>query len=317
MKTKILDILKSAEGYTSGEKISEALGISRNAVWKHIKRLKEEGYNITSVTNRGYMLSASDILSPNEIKDGLNTRFIAQNIVYRDETDSTNNLAKRHCDMPDGTLFIADIQTGGKGRLGRAWSSPGGEGIWMSVLLKPDITPQCISQITLAAGLAVCRAISDSAMIKYPNDIVMNKKKVCGILTELSAEIDAVNYVMCGIGINVNTPSFPPELSDKATSLFIETGEKHCRAPIVRRVMEEFEDIYDGFIKNGISSFIDEYRSRCINIGRTVRIIVNRAEKVGNCVGIDDNGCILVETDGKINAVSSGEVSVRGLLGYV
>lgn len=318
MKQKILDILSNNNDYISGEKISELLNISRTAVWKHIKSLKNAGYEIVSVTNRGYKLvSSPDILNADLIKSGLKTDFIAQNVVYYDETDSTNTQAKLHSDMPDGTLFISEVQTVGKGRRGRSWSSPKGSGIWMSFLLKPSLLPSDVAQITLIAGLAVCRALGNNAKIKWPNDIVIGSKKVCGILTEMSAEINCVNYVVCGIGINVNTVSFDEELSEKATSLFIETGMHHKRVPIVRKIAEEFEPLYKEFLESGMKNIIPAYRSECITIGREVSVIYQNKTINGKAIGIDNDGSLVVETADTTIIVSSGEVSVRGIYGYV
>lgn len=206
MKQEILNMLQAADGYVSGERISQELGISRAAVWKHIKKFKADGYEIESATNKGYrLISLPDILTEHTIKNGLGTKFIGQNVFVYHETDSTNSRAKENFSVPDGSLFIAEIQNHGKGRLGRSWEAPEGVGIWLSLLLKPRLSPTEVSQITLIAGLAVCRAIGNNAKIKWPNDIVIGSKKICGILTEMSAEINMVNFVVCGIGINVNT----------------------------------------------------------------------------------------------------------------
>ena len=319
MKQSIIDILKTSGGYVSGEKISQKLGISRAAVWKHIKTLKSEGYDIKSVTNKGYYLaSAPDIISEYEIKSGLKTDRVGQNIKYVYETDSTNNEAKRFSDMSDGTLFIAEIQTGGKGRLGRAWTSPEGEGIWMSLLLKPDIIPGEAPEITLIAGLAVCRALkSFGAQIKWPNDVVIDGKKICGILTEMSAEIERVSYIVCGIGINVNIMEFPEDLREKATSLYTVTGKKQNRTAIIKRVMEEFEPLYDEYLKNRLKNIISEYKSACVNIGKRVSVIHGGNETIGTAADITENGHLVVDTDNGKIIVSSGEVSVRGVYGYV
>ena len=319
MKQSIIDILKSGGGYVSGEKISQKLGISRAAVWKHIKTLRSDGYNIKSVTNKGYHLaSAPDTISEYEIKSGLKTTRVGQNIKYVYETDSTNNEAKRFSDMADGTLFIADIQTGGKGRLGRNWTSPAGEGIWMSLLLKPDIIPGEAPEITLIAGLSVCRALkSFGAQIKWPNDVVINGKKICGILTEMSAEIERVSYIICGIGINVNTEEFHENLRGKATSLYTITGERQNRTEIIKRVMEEFEPLYDEYLKNRLKNIIPEYKSACVNIGRRVSVIYGDTQIIGTATDITENGQLVVDTDGGEIAISSGEVSVRGVYGYV
>lgn len=318
MKEKILDILKSADGYVSGERISEMLNVSRAAVWKHIKKLKESGYKIESVTNKGYRLvSSPDILTEDGIKSSLKTDFIGRSVYIYDAADSTNSRAKENSSAPDGSLFIADAQTGGKGRLGRSWASPSGVGIWMSLLLKPSISPNEISQITLAAGLAVCRAIGSGAVIKWPNDIVIGTKKVCGILTEMSAEIDMVNYVVCGIGINVNTPSFDGELSEKATSLLLETGEARSRAEIVSAVLNEFEPLYADFLKNGLKNILPEYKPLCVTLGRDVSVTYKGEAFTARAVDIDNSGALVIERGGERITVNSGEVSVRGIYGYI
>ncbi len=319
MKQSILEMLRSGE-YVSGEKISRKLGISRAAVWKHIKALREEGYDISSSTNRGYCLTAPpDKITEYEIKTGLKTSVMGQNVKYVRSTDSTNNEAKRHCDEPDGTLFTAETQTGGKGRLGRAWTSPEGGGIWMSLLLKPLIPPSRAPEITLIAGLAVCRALEEfGAQIKWPNDVVINGKKVCGILTEMSAEMERVNYIICGMGINVNISEFPGEIADKATSLRIETGKSYARAPIIRRVTEEFEPLYGEYLKNRLKNIIAGYERLCVNIGRRVSVLYDSGAVTGTAVGIAEDGRLIVDIGGENRIyVSSGEVSVRGVYGYV
>ena len=318
MTEKILEILESENGYISGEKISGELGISRNAVWKHINKLRKDGYEIESVTNRGYRLTGKkDIISAEIIKDNLGTEFIGQNVVYYDEIDSTNNAAKRESAMPDGTLFISEAQTSGKGRLGRSWSSAKGDGIWMSLLLKPDLKPEQVSQITLVAGMAAAAAVGNGAKIKWPNDIVIGTKKICGILTEMSAEIERVNYVVCGIGINVNTASFEKELDNKATSLYIETGKRYNRTDIIRHTLVNFERLYKIFCRHGIGVLLDEYRKQCITLNREVSIIYNNETFIGKAVDIDGEGNLIVEANGETHTVHSGEVSVRGIYGYI
>ncbi|MCH5211671.1 MAG: biotin--[acetyl-CoA-carboxylase] ligase [Oscillospiraceae bacterium] len=318
MKNTILDILKNAGDYISGEEISRILGISRAAVWKHIRNLKNDGYEIDSVTNKGYRLvNAPDIISIDTLNSLLTTKYTARNTKYFPQTDSTNEAAKRDSSSPDGSLYIAGIQTAGKGRLGRGWESPEGAGIWMSLLLKPDIAPQDISEITLIAGIAVCRAAGKGAEIKWPNDIVIGSRKICGILTEMSAEIERVNHIVCGIGINVNTPSFPPELQNKATSLLIETGEKTSRTELIAGVMNEFEPLYETFIKSGFKAVRDEYRRLCVTLGKDVQVIYRKETITGKAIDIDDNGRLIVDTNNGRITVTSGEVSVRGLYGYI
>lgn len=317
MKQRILDILKSADGYISGEDISTETGISRAAVWKHIKSLKNMGYEIDSVTNRGYRLvSSPDLITAEGITAGLNTEFIGRRLFIYDETDSTNERAKASGEA-DGSVFIAEVQNHGKGSRGRGWVSPRGTGIWHSILLKPDISPTEVSQITLVAGLSVCRAIGMGSKIKWPNDIVIGTKKVCGILTEMSAEVDMVNYVVCGIGINVNTESFDREIEHRATSMYIESGEKQTRNEIIARELNYFEYYYKKFLTGGLGAILDEYKENCVTIGRDVTVIYKKETVTGKAVDIDENGALVVETENGIIRVTSGEVSVRGIYGYV
>ena len=318
LKQKILDILKSADGYISGERISEQLHISRAAVWKHIKKFKEDGYEIESVTNKGYRLvSSPDIITESGITSGLNTEFIGRKLYIYDETDTTNERAKANNTVPEGSVFIAEVQTHGKGSRGRGWVSPRGTGIWHTILLKPDISPLEVSQITLVAGLAVCKAIGLDAKIKWPNDIVIGDRKVCGILTEMSAEMDMVNYVVCGIGINVNTESFDKEIEHRATSMYIESGIKYHRDEIISRLLNEFEHYYKKFLGGGLGAILDEYKKHCVTIGRDVSVIFKKETVTGKAVDVDENGALVVDTASGIIRVTSGEVSVRGIYGYV
>lgn len=260
------------------------------------------------------MDSITSIIEPNNIKRLLNTEFVARHIEYFDKTDSTNEEAKRRPHLPSGTLFISDTQTAGKGRLGRKWESPGKDGIWMSLLLKADIPPDKIPQITLIAAISVCRALGNGSKIKWPNDIVIGTRKVCGILTEMSG---GTSYIILGTGINVNNAGFAPELKEKATSLFIETGKKFERSEIIAAVMNEFEPLYKKFSENGFSAVIDEYKNLCITLDKDVRLIYRGAEIVGGAIDIAENGGLIVQTQNGIITVTSGEVSVRGIYDYV
>ena len=318
LKQTILDILKSADGYISGEKISAQLNISRTAVWKHIKKLRSDGYEIESVTNKGYrVVSSPDIISEEEIKNNLNTKFIGQNIFYYDETDTTNERAKANNTAPDGSVFIAETQTGGKGTRGRAWTSPRGAGIWHTILLKPDIPPLVAAQITLVAGSAVCQAVENDAMIKWPNDIVIGGKKLCGILTEMSSEKNMINHIVCGIGVNVNTESFPEEIAHRATSLYIESGKKQKRNDLTAKILNEFEYYYAKFLDGGLGAILDEYKRHCVTIGKEVSVIYKKETLHGKAIDVDEDGNLVVSTNNEIIHVSSGEVSVRGIYGYV
>ena len=233
-------------------------------------------------------------------------------IVYMEECGSTNEEAKRRSDYPNGTLFIADRQTAGKGRLGRKWESRKGDGVYMSILLKPEAVFDDVSQVTLIAGIAAARALGDTVKIKWPNDIIIGTKKVSGILTELSS-----GAVICGIGINVNTPSFPDGLRDKATSLFIETKKKNSVLKVAAMVLNEFMPLYEEFLKSGFAPLQEEYKSRCINIGKEVLIIKDNTQKRAYAEDIAPDGSLIVSVDGEKLHIKTGEVSIRGVLGYV
>ncbi len=325
MKDKILEILKLSNEYISGEELSKRMGVTRAAVWKVIAKLKEEGYIIESVTNRGYRLvSSPDILTGPEISPYLTTEKLGRNVFFYPVTDSTNRRARVESEnnAPDGSLFIAEEQTAGRGRLGKMWIAPPKTGVWMTLLLRPSVQPEDITQITLLAGLAVCRAIENvtglPAQIKWPNDVVIRGKKVCGILTEMSAEAERIECLICGMGINVNTESFPEEISSAATSLFLESGAKQPRARLAAEVMNCFEKYYVPFLADGVTdNFLEEYKSCCVTLGRDIRAIQRGGVLIGTAEDITDKGELLVRSKGEIVVLSSGEVSVRGLLGYV
>lgn len=318
LKKKILEMLKNADGYISGEKISGELGISRAGVWKHICSYKERGYIIESVTNKGYRLVYEpDTISEEGIKSGLKTEFIGRNIFLYNKTDTTNERAKANNNAPDGSVFIAETQTGGKGTRGRGWTSPRGTGIWHTILLKPDIPPLEAAQITLVAGIAVCKAVENGAMIKWPNDIVIGSKKLCGILTEMSSEKNMINHIVCGIGVNVNTESFPDEIAHRATSMYIESGKKYKRNELTAKILNEFEYYYSKFLDGGLGAILDEYKKYCVTIGRDVNVTLKKETITGRAIDVDADGSLVVETDGGTVRVTSGEVSVRGIYGYV
>lgn len=326
MKTEILTILRESEGYVSGQQLCEQMHVSRTAVWKVIEQLKKEGYTIEAVRNKGYRLTGSpDVMSSAEIESLLETAWAGRDVLYLDETDSTNVQAKKlgEAEGKHGTLIVSDRQTAGKGRRGRGWDSPSGASIYMSILLRPDILPDKAPMLTLVMALAVARAVreitGEEAGIKWPNDIVLNKKKICGILTEMSAEIDYINHVVIGVGINVNTEDFPEEIKKTATSLFIETGKKWKRSEFIAAVMKYFEEYYEIFLKTQNLKMLQEiYNGFLVNKDAQVRVLEPGNEFDGCALGINETGELLVrKSDGEITKIYAGEVSVRGIYGYV
>lgn len=335
MKTEILAMLRSAGGYVSGQQICEKFGVSRTAVWKVINALKEEGYEIEALQNKGYRITAyPDILTESEIASVFmlaGTRIFTSDVISRDIVDSTNNVAKKLAEngAGHGTLVIAEQQTGGKGRRGRHWVSPKGTGIWMTYILRPDIAPDRASMLTLAAALAAAEGIQESidgvgkraeCAIKWPNDIVLNSKKIVGILTEMSAEPDYVNYVVVGIGINVNITEMDDEIKANATSIIKETGCHIQRSRIVGLITQKFEKYYEVFMKTSdLSGLLDAYNAMLVNTGRCVRLLTpDNQEETGIAAGIDERGRLIINKDDKtVEKIIAGEVSVRGIYGYV
>lgn len=325
MKEKVLALLKQSGGYVSGQELCESLGVSRTAVWKAVNALKESGYEIESATNRGYRLKESpDVLFAEEVKSLLKTEWFGKEILYFDTIDSTNNEIKRQAEQGgrEGLLAIAESQSAGRGRHGRMWQSPAGSGIWMSFLLRPDITPEQAAGITLVSAMGVAAAVREElnlpVQIKWPNDIVINGRKLTGILVELSTDIESINYVAVGIGINVNNESFPEEIKDKATSLAAECGHRVKRSGIVASFGRHFERCYKIFTEDrDMRRLRGEYEAALVNKDAEVIIIDAGTEKRRRALGINDAGELIVENaDGGIENIRAGEVSVRGVYGY-
>lgn len=326
MKEEILRLLRSADGYISGQELCNRFGVSRTAVWKAINQLKEAGYEIEAQQNKGYrLMAAPDLMTEAEIKSLMHTEWVAKEVLYFDTIDSTNTKAQELAEKgyPSGTLVVADKQESGKGRRGRSWVSPSGTGIFMTLMIKPDINPNNASMLTLVAALAVAKAITsvtgEKALIKWPNDIVINGKKVCGILTEMNAQFDYINHIVVGIGINVHNESFPEEISQMASSLMIEAGGKRFhRAQIIAETMSYFEQYYDTFLKTqDFSALVREYDELLVNRNKSVRVLDPKEPFDGKAMGITPKGELIVDTWESRKLVSSGEVSVRGIYGYV
>lgn len=326
MKEKILKALKEADGYLSGQELCRQLQVSRTAVWKVIQQLEADGYEIEAVRNRGYRLRSGEaVYQGEEIRSVLSTEWLGHPLIFLDQVDSTNNeirrLAEAHAS--EGTLVVAGEQTAGKGRRGRSWVSPEGNGIWMSFLLRPKFPPECASMITLVAAMAVADGIREvtntQTMIKWPNDIVADGKKICGILTEMSSEMESIQYVIVGIGINVGMTDFPEEIRETASSLELITGHHINRPKLIDAVLRGWEKYYRVFLETqDLKGLWQEYNQMLVNRNREVRVLAPKGEYEGVSRGITHTGELLVElSSGEIRKVMSGEVSVRGIYGYV
>ncbi len=325
-KKEILEKLRQADGYVSGQYLCEQLGVSRTAVWKQIKQLQREGYKIEAIPNRGYaIVSAPDIMTSEEVESRLTTKWVGRPTLYFAQIDSTNIYCKKAAEdgAKEGLLVIADEQTKGRGRRGRDWSTKPGGAVAMTLLLRPTIPPERTSMITLITGMALvatCRALYDLPVgIKWPNDVVVGGKKLSGTLTEMSLEEGGVHYIVVGTGINVNDETFPEEISQTATSLYLETGQRQNRSELIAKMMGYFETYYEQFLRTqDLSALKETYDDMLLNRGQEVRVLEPGNEYNGVAEGIDTQGELLVRRkDGTLTQVYAGEVSVRGIYGYV
>ena len=326
MRKKILEMLKNADGnFISGEGIAEKLNVSRTAIWKHIKKLREKGYEITSRENRGYSLQEiPDILLPEIVQDGLNTKIIGsscEKIIYLESVDSTNNFAKKISNegAADGTVVIAEEQTGGKGRLERKFFSPKFKSILFSLILRPNCLPKDAPKFTLTAAVAIILAMKKfnlDAGIKWPNDILFENKKVVGILTEMSAEIERVNFIIIGVGINANISAeeFPDDIKKIAASLSEMNGGKNIsRVKFFRAVLEEFDKLYAEINSNGFKKIFDLWKKFNITLGQEIKIISAEGGEIffGKAIDIDKDGALIVKTSDGLKTFYAGDVSIR------
>lgn len=335
-KADILALLRHSGDYVSGQQLCDRFGVTRTAVWKVIGQLKEEGYQIESVSGKGYRLAEEpeDILSQSEIASRLTTEWAGRKLYYYEVTGSTNNDAKRcgEAGEPHGTVVVADIQNAGKGRRGRGWQTLPGTALSFTMLLRPTFAPDRASMVTLVMALSVAEAVEEAiagagdavATIKWPNDIVLNKKKICGMLTEMTMtpEMDEIQYLVVGAGINVNNrvaEEFQEEIRQTATSLRIETGRRVNRAQLLDGVLLRFEKNYAIFLETlDMSRLREAYQARLQGVGAEVRVLDPAGEYTGISRGINDRGELVVEKEnGEKVQVYAGEVSVRGLYGYV
>jgi len=317
IKQNILYYLKK-DNYVSGKFLAEKLGISRVAVWKQIQKLKNLHYEIISHKNLGYcIISQPDLLLPDEIHKGLNTKYIGHKIYYYQELESSNLTAKEKARskrdvVPEGTVIITEKQKGGRGRLGRKWFSPIG-GIWLSVILYPSLSPEYIPCITLMTSVAIVRAIKEltgiQGLIKWPNDVMIHDKKVCGILTEMSAEMDLINWLVVGIGINVNIDrcEFAKEIKDISISLKEMTKKRVSRIQLVQIFLREFEKYYNMLIQKESTIILNEWKNYSHTIGKRIDVKVGDRLISGQAIDINDRGALMIKKDdGEILEIISG-----------
>ena len=353
MKYAVIQLLKdAAPGYVSGGELGRRFDVSRTAVWKYIEELRQEGYSIEATSRKGYrLLPSEDRLNAYEIGCGLSTSIVGRDILYFDSLDSTNNYARKLAaeGCVDGMSVIAGQQTAGRGRLGRSWKSPANTGIYMSVVLRPPLAPAETQILTLAAAVAAANAIAEvtglEAGIKWPNDLIIEGRKVCGILLEMSSEADRVNYIILGIGINYSQKEedFSEELREKATSLKMaaekgkaafkcntlsqtvagemdnvghESGMGFSRLSIVRSVLRELDAMTQLVLTDHNAEILELWRNKSVTLGRTVSFKLKDIEYTGTAIDITADGRLSVDcSDGILRELLSGEVSVRGIYG--
>lgn len=325
MKDKIVERLYLEKGFVSGETISKENGLSRTAIWKHIQALREEGYEIESRTKKGYMLvSVPKNIDFDQMQIDLQTSIIGKQIFYYDKLESTNCKAKEIAfQVDEGSLVVAEEQTASKGRLGRTWSSYKNRGIYMSVILKPNTDPVEVARLTLLGAAAINLALKDigiDSFIKWPNDVVINGKKVAGVLTEMHSELGTINYVVLGIGINANIDleQIPLEIKDKATSLKIIKGEEVDRRELFIKLVSRIDELYKEFIQTGeIGSSIQICKDKSAIIGKDIIVHQGTLKRQGRAIELNNKGELVVEFETGIEDLFSGEISIRGEDGYI
>lgn len=320
MRNEILEYFRKADGkFVSGEQISKDLKVSRTAIWKQINVLKARGYIFESSTRKGYrLIFAPDLLTPLEISTVLRTDVFGHHLVYMETTPSTNEEAKRIAreGAEEGTIVVSEEQTTGHGRLARGFYSPYAKGVWFSLILRPDFPPMEAAKFTLLAAVGVCRGIRRMGLkdcgIKWPNDILYHGKKLVGILTEMSASMEKIDYIVMGIGINTGAKKeeFPVAFRESATS-FVNEGVDVSRKELLAAVLAELENEYKVAREEGFAKVLKDWEELSVTIGQDVRVIFNEESFTGKAVGIDRDGCLLVDTGKEVTRVIAGDVSIR------
>jgi BirA family biotin operon repressor/biotin-[acetyl-CoA-carboxylase] ligase len=324
MRNKILDILYTNEGCpVSGQELSHMLGVSRTAVWKHVKTLVSEGYRITGSGGKGYTLFESDLLNEYELNRKLNSKIP---FLFKKSVGSTNTWAKEEALKSDADFMLvtAENQESGRGRLGRGFESDNKKGAWCSFIMKPDLKPEKALIITIASAIAVCKTLKQTCGldtgIKWPNDIISNGKKICGILSEMSCETNAIEYIVVGIGINVlqDKEDFSRAIREMAASVYTETGRKYRRSDIIAALCYNMQEVYSHVKACKTDEIINSWKEFSVTDGKRIRITTDGVEKAAFAEGIDGQGRLIIRNDdGEIAVYNSGEISVRGIMGYI
>lgn len=321
-REEIAGLLKERGGYVSGTEMAATFAVTRAAIWKAVGLLKQDGYVIESSPSKGYRLVASPDLCISDLRKRISSaaQTIGHELIFFDSVSSTNTVAMQMASQgcSDGAVVIADSQTGGKGRLGRSWISPPGKNIYMSIVLRPGISPRDATAITLLSAVACASAVRRScpvdATIKWPNDLIVGTRKLGGILTEIKADIDSISHAVVGIGINVNLAldDIPDEIKPIATSLLIETGEPFSRTELAGNLLFEFDRWYKLLQAKGKRVIIDEWLTMSSTIGKEVHVTAGNQTFQGIAEGIDDEGLLIVRLqDGSYRTISAGDVTLR------
>ncbi|WP_347353040.1 biotin--[acetyl-CoA-carboxylase] ligase [Acetoanaerobium noterae] len=315
-KTIIQMLIDSDSEYVSGQNISDKLGITRAAVWKRISKLKELGFEIESVTKKGYKLfSYPDILNKELIEIGMKSDFIGHSVEVLESVDSTNDYAKKKAkELVDGSVIISLEQVKGKGRRGRSFHSGKGDGIYLSIILKPGFEPAKAPFITSIAGAALVNTFNKfniQTKVKWPNDVLINGKKVAGILTEMSADMEFIEYIVLGVGINVSGLEFPNELKNIATSLKLE-GYDVKKLNIIWQFVYEFELLYNLYLNENTSEVVNILRNNSSVLGKQINVHYMNEVESAIAVDINNQGALIIKTqEGEVKELSSGEISIR------
>ncbi|MBS4199485.1 biotin--[acetyl-CoA-carboxylase] ligase [Bacillus sp. FJAT-49732] len=319
VKKQLYEALANADGeYLSGQALADIIGCSRTAIWKHIEELRKSGFELEAVRKKGYrLISKPDKLSDHEILIGLETKTIGRHVHYYESVESTQLIAHKVAreEAPEGTLVIAGEQTGGKGRMARPWHSSKQQGIWMSLIIRPKLPPEKAPQFTLITAIACARAIEEvtglETNIKWPNDILYKGKKLTGILTELQGEADKVNFLVIGIGMNVNQKKedFPEHVKEIASSLEIEAGHKVSKIEMIQKILKYFEKYYELYMEKGFAPLKILWESYAAGIGKPIIARTITGEISGIALGISNEGILKVEDDeGTIHHIYSADI---------